>query len=239
MAPSLVPSSAGLLLTWLEPTVAPEGHALYFSKLLENDLWSQPTLIASGPSFFANWADRPGLVESPDGSLYAHWLEKIDSQTYAYGARLTRSTDGGASWTHLDWIHDDSSATEHGFVSYASNPSNTLDAFWLDGRTTPDGGAMQLRTARITTDGAGPSKILDDRVCDCCATNAATTPEGALVVYRDRSLDEVRDITVVRSAEKGWGPPALVYPNGWRIEGCPGQRPRDCDFRPASGHRLV
>jgi hypothetical protein len=44
----------------------------------------------------------------------------------------------------------------------------------------------------------GKEVLLDGRVCECCATSAASTPDGIAVVYRDRSKEEVRDISIVR-----------------------------------------
>ena len=58
---------------------------------------------------------------------------------------------------------------------------------------------MTLRAAFIDKKG---NKIneweLDGRVCDCCQTTAAITNDGPVVVYRDRSDDEVRDMSIVR-----------------------------------------
>jgi hypothetical protein len=63
--------------------------------------------------------------------------------------------------------------------------------------------------------------LLDGRVCECCQTGAAMTAEGAVVVYRDRSSNEVRDISVVRNVKGRWTEPRTLHEDGWRIEGCP------------------
>jgi hypothetical protein len=47
------------------------------------------------------------------------------------------------------------------------------------------------------------------------------TSEGTVIVYRDRSDDEVRDIAIVRHTADGWSEPILVSNDGWRIEACP------------------
>jgi hypothetical protein len=40
--------------------------------------------------------------------------------------------------------------------------------------------------------------LLDDMTCTCCQTSAAVTGDGTvLLAYRDRTVDEVRDISVV------------------------------------------
>ena len=121
--------------------------------------------------------------------------------------------------TELGRLDDDDTPTEHGFVSYARDGAG-LRAFWLDGRAMQAGGDMELRTALIGQS-IGPSEVLDARVCECCATDAASGAAGPLVTYRDRIGDEVRDVSVVRRAGAGWTPPAVAVSDGWRIAGCP------------------
>ena len=81
---------------------------------------------------------------------------------------------------------------------------------------------MTLR-ARWTDPGgeAGPEYTLDARVCDCCQTDVALTDAGPVIVYRDRSPDEVRDIHVVRWDGAAWSEPRPVHRDGWVIPGCP------------------
>ncbi len=81
---------------------------------------------------------------------------------------------------------------------------------------------MQLRTTRL---GSGPtpppSVVLDERVCECCSTAAASTAAGPIVVYRDRDASEVRDVAVVRGTGDGWSEPATLHADRWQIHGCP------------------
>jgi hypothetical protein len=109
---------------------------------------------------------------------------------------------------------------------------------WLDGRNTEPAaedrhhdhgehhehgsGDMTLRSASILPDGRiTRAALLDGRVCDCCPTDAAITEDGVVVVYRDRSEGEVRDIQLVRREGSGWSDPVVVHADGWRIEACP------------------
>ena len=194
---------------------------------LAHDVWSVPRRIVQGDGFFANWADLPAAVADPGGARFAHWLEKLGPDTYAYGVQLARSTDGGDGWQRIGLLHDDASPTEHGFVSYAPL-ADGVQAFWLDGRAMAGGhseepaGAMQLRTTRLEGDGGPPASVLlDERVCECCQTDAAATAAGPIVVYRDRDVTEIRDVAVVRGAADGWTAPTILHPDGWRIHGCP------------------
>ena len=220
LGPDLVAADGRLLMSWLEPEEKGDGrsHRLLVSRLVE-DGWTPPVVVAEGDDFFANWADFPAVVEAGDGSLLAHWLAKTSDEIYAYSIFLARSEDGGATWRQLGRLNDDQTPTEHGFVSYVAE-GDGVRAFWLDGREMADGKPMTLRTALIG-DTAGPGEMLDERVCECCATSAALTPSGPVVVYRDRLEDEVRDIAVVRRAGGGWTAPREVAVDGWLIPGCP------------------
>jgi hypothetical protein len=81
---------------------------------------------------------------------------------------------------------------------------------------------MSLRAAQFGADGAPRGEtVVDSRVCDCCPTSAATTAQGPIVAYRDRSGDEIRDIAVTRYSAGRWSPPSVVHRDGWKINGCP------------------
>lgn len=234
LAPRWTASARGPLLTWLEPTTLPgkkgeklKGHRLRISRWAEGG-WTAPVTIAQGTRFFANWADTPGAVEGADGTLYAHWLEKSGKKTYDYGIRLARSRDGGATWQPLGKLNRDGALGEHGFVSWVREGAN-VRAFWVDGRdSTMNGkeehiGAMALRSALVSgAEGTVEADVrLDGRICDCCQTGAAMGPNGPVVVYRDRSAKEIRDISVIRWAAPAWSEPARLANDGWEIPGCP------------------
>lgn len=180
--------------------------------------------LASGDDWFVNWADRPSAARLADGRLVSHVLDRTAGGTYDYAVRYR--LDAGEPAT----LHDDRGLGEHGFVSWVT-PGDSAQAFWLDGRATAGahdgrehghggGGAMQLRTRTVGPDGGlGPERLVDDRVCDCCPTAAALTSRGPIVVYRDRSEGEVRD--VYRALPATDSPPAPIHVDGWQIAGCP------------------
>ncbi len=196
MAPYLTADGEDLLLSWLEPS-----YRLLVARLHEGS-WSAPVVIAEGEDFFANWADVPKVAVAGDGTLWAHWLAKLGEGTYAYGIFLARSGDGGVTWEPRGTLHADRTPTEHGFVAYAPE-GDGLRAVWLDGRAMVDDGPMALRTA-LLGEGTGASEILDARVCECCSAELAAPSAGAVAFYRDRSLDEVRDVSVARRLAAGW-----------------------------------
>ena len=222
MGPNLALAGGDLLLTWLEPIDPKDrskGHRLRFSRLAEGR-WSAPVTVAQGADFFANWADFPGVIAGPDGSLVAHWLGRTGTEAHAYSVFLARSTDGGKTWSRAGMLHE-AGPGEHGFVSWLPEGKG-VRAFWLDGREmSHEGeGQMSLRTA-VVGEKAGPGEIADADVCSCCQTDAALTDAGPVIAYRDHTKEEIRDISVVRKTGKGWSDPVRVHADNWKIPGCP------------------
>jgi len=222
-----------LYLSWLAPQAPPlrplgaqaqrPGQALQYA-VLQGGRWSAARTIAAGDSFFANWADFPSLVELAGGELVAHWLWKSAADPHAYDVLVSRSSDG-EQWSSGIRPHRDGTATEHGFVSLAADDKGGTTLVWLDGRdyTTKehDTGETRLMASTFTSAGCSAEQILDARVCDCCQTAAVRTARGLLVAYRDRSMDEVRDISTVRFENGTWSEPAPLAADGWKIAGCP------------------
>lgn len=202
-------------LGWLEPR-AGGGHRFRLARL-EGTAWSDPVTVAEGTNFLANWADVPSVFISANGTLAAHWLER-GAERSAYGIRLRTSADAGRTWTAPVTPHRDGPAGEHGFVSFFEAPGAGLGLVWLDGR---DERSMTLRASTVTAGKTGDETVVDPRVCECCPTSAARTANGVIVAYRDRSENDVRDISVVRFAGGAWSAPVTVHRDAWQINGCP------------------
>ncbi|CAN5840701.1 hypothetical protein BH23GEM7_BH23GEM7_01210 [soil metagenome] len=228
--PSLAAVGDRVYLSWLEPQG--EEHALRVA-VREGESWSEPHTVARGTNFFVNWADFPSLAALPDGTLAAHWLVRSGPRSYDYDVHIALSPDGGRSWSRPAVPHRDGTQSEHGFVSLFAAPQGGLGAVWLDGRETAatagaehdghgSGGSMTLRFTTLGPDGGlGPEVLLDERTCECCQTAAAVTSRGPVVVYRDRSPEEIRDIYLVRHRGGAWSEPRPVHRDGWEITGCP------------------
>lgn len=216
-------------MSWLEPLASGQGHVLKVASLT-GSAWSVPADVRSGRDFFVNWADFPSVLSLGGGRLVAHWLQRTGTATYAYGVRLAFTRDLGRTWSAPLTPHTDSSNTEHGFVSlWRTTRGDGVEAVWLDGRKYNRAGddptnEMSLATAAFTLEGGAslPERILDGRVCDCCQTSVAMTAKGPVIVYRDRSPDEIRDIAVVRRDGAGrWTEPVAVHADAWKINACP------------------
>lgn len=200
--------------------------------------WSAPQLVAQGHNWFVNWADFPSVVSFPGQpeTLAAHWLQLAGPDTYDYDVKISLSSDGGKHWSKPLTPHRDSILAEHGFVSLLPLSADSLLVVWLDGRFTKgeghgsgghsdhggQQGAMTLRAAVLDRQGGLHDEVeLDHRICDCCQTSAALTDQGPVVVYRDRSEHEVRDMSIVRRENGKWTAPKILHPDNWTIAGCP------------------
>lgn len=237
--PDLVVAPDGrVLLSWLneQPGRRP---AFQMAERFSDGHWEGPRTIAIGNSMFVNWADTPHIAITADRALWAHWLQKSADKPYAYDVMLVRSMDHGMNWSAQMRVHDDGTQTEHGFVSFWPQSETQLGVAWLDGRHAggqaqagdhddhaahgeEDTGPMSLRAAVFDGDlRISAATEIDARTCDCCQTDAAGTAEGGLLVYRDRSDDEIRDIYATRFDGKAWSTPVRVHADNWKMPACP------------------
>ncbi len=232
--PSLFASDSNLYISWV--TMGNDTTAeLYYSKLNSERQWATPLMIHQGSNWFVNWADFPALVEN-QGVLLSHILQKSSPETFAYDVKLQVLPKGASQWKLNLPLHQDSTLTEHGFVSLAPYTSTSFFSSWLDGRETGggghdhaahSGGPMSIRAAEIDFNGKVLwDELLDAKTCDCCQTSGAITDLGPVVVYRNRSDREIRDIAITRLVEGKWTEPTLIYADGWEISGCPVNGPK-------------
>ena len=206
-----------VVLSWMEQQ--DDTSKLSFSYYVDGD-WQEAVEAATDPKMFVNWADLPAVQPTGRDELLAHWLSYTAEGTYSYQVLMSHSIDSGLTWSEPLSPHDDGTPTEHGFVStYPAAPGTGM--VWLDGRHTPDAG-MTLRGATVANDGSlSDEVVLDDLVCDCCQTDVAITPNGPIVVYRNRTSDELRDIYLARHVNGRWQAGQAVSNDGWIISGCP------------------
>lgn len=236
--PDLVRAPDGsLLLSWIEREGA--GHALRLARW-QRDGFGPMRTVARGDDWFVNWADTPHVMATADGAVWAQWLRKTAAATYAYDVQLARSADSGATWGTPWTVNTDGTPTEHGFASLWPAARDAVGIAWLDGRHTGGGdhaghgmpaatsggsgnapAAMSLRSAVFAADGTRRDESeRDASTCDCCQTDVALAGGTPLVVYRDRTAGEIRDIQVRRLTADA-APPASVHADNWHTPGCP------------------
>ncbi len=233
--PSLFEMPDGqIAMIWTEPS--PNGNSVRLA--IGNDTgWTARNTVVESGDLFVNWADLPSVAVLDDGTIAAHWLRESSALSYAYDVNVALSRDNGTTWSAPIVPHRDGTASQHGFVSLLPVEQDRLAVIWLDGRAygsarpglesqdVPD--AMQLRLAYLNSDGElSDETVLDFQTCTCCQTSATMTGnDTVLVAYRDRTADEIRDISVIRFEEGRWSEPLTVHADGWEISGCPDNGP--------------
>lgn len=226
--PRLFSDGQDLYMSWVQ--VADSVSSLHYAKLQQGE-WSSAEEIISGSDWFVNWADFPAIAAN-NGHILTNFLQKSADGTYTYDVKLNCFDAGTSTWKKDFILHTDGTKSEHGFVSVIPYEDNGFFVSWLDGRntmaaghddhTSHGGGAMTLRAAVVNGKGEISSEVeLDDRVCDCCQTSTAMTTNGPIVVYRDRSEDEIRDISIIRRVNEEWLAPQIIGTDHWLIKGCP------------------
>jgi hypothetical protein len=208
VTPYVVADGNGFDVSWVD------GKTFNFAHF-DGVKWSKANVIARG-DMLENRADYPSIAVS-GRNVFAQWREEAGK-----GRRilLARSNDGGATWSKAVTPHPIMDR-EFGFVSMQPLADGTARIAWLDGREKE----TELRAVTMSMSGTlGAQAVVDARVCDCCQTAMAMTPRGPLVVYRDRSANESRDISVAAPVASARS--TLVHNDQWHLTGCPVNGPR-------------
>jgi hypothetical protein len=231
MQSQLTASERGVVLSWLEQKDA--SATLKFSELT-SDAWAAAKTIASSEKWFISDADVPTVMRMSDGTLVAATYPLIDYQLEAYDLRLSYSKDDGKTWSRPIAPYRDKTKTQHGFASLFEMPEKSLGVVWLDGRDmelskAKEGGAMDVYFAAFDSSWKQTAESsINARVCECCQTSVATTADGPIVAFRDRTADDIRDIHVTRidpstslGASPKWTDAVSVHDDKWKIDACP------------------
>jgi len=228
--PSLVSNNGSLSLTWISSDEDMNAE-LNFRQFIDGN-WLNPMTLAVGSDWFVNWADFPTHAISGDQVLTSY-LKKSGGGSYTYDVFLSLQNLSGEKVKEDFILNTDGFEAEHGFVSIVAKDEEGFLITWLDGRNTVEKDAdgnhkpMTIRFAEITNNGDIINEDeLDASVCDCCQTSITNTDKGPLVVYRDRSNKEIRDIYVTRNIDNKWEAPAAVHNDEWVIYGCPVNGPK-------------
>ena len=228
--PSLVSGEGSLSLSWISSKEG-EKSTLNFSQFKEGK-WINTQTMATGSDWFVNWADFPAHAIN-ENLILSSYLKKSDSGTYTYDVILSLQKLSGEKVKEDFLLNTDGVKAEHGFVSIIPNHNQGFFITWLDGRNTVDKDLdgyhkpMTIRFAEITNKGdIIDESELDSATCDCCQTSIAVTNKGPVVVYRDRSDKEVRDIYIARKINGIWEVPTPIHNDGWEINGCPVNGPK-------------
>jgi len=186
-------------------------------------------VLAHGEGWLLNWADFSAAARAGSGTLAWSWL--VRSGPADYGTRFQVGAPGSARAPRP--LEEHQGPGEHGFVSLAplsAAPDETrFLALWLDGRDSGAPGHPTRLLARVIGPDADPSPevTVDPSTCSCCPTDLVLLADGGhLAAWRDRTSDEVRDVSVARFDGRAWSAPRALHADGWQIDGCPVNGPR-------------
>jgi hypothetical protein len=215
---------------WTQPRTVAEGRDWFVNwadfpsiRRLPGGRLAAHWLQRSGPGTYAydvlvTWSDDGGATWAPalrphrDGTETEHGFVSL----FPHGDAL------GIVW--LDGRQYAAAGEAGGSEAGASEAGGSQaggSGAGHDGHGAPSS-EMMVRFTTIAASGvAGEEVELDGRACDCCQTAVAVTSRGPVVFYRDRSPDEIRDISVTRLSGGAWSDPRPVHEDGWHITGCP------------------
>jgi hypothetical protein len=170
--------------------------------------WSETDTVIQADDLAIDPVDPPRVAADDAGRAVVVFAR---GEQAARRLLVTRQTDDGSFLPPRELVPP--GPGEVGMVSLAAGTGGDMRVAFVDGRSGP---AAALRSTTIRADGTfDPPGILDDRVCECCATASA----GEFVAYRDRSTEEIRDIRLAGGPLPTGGVP--VHDDGWTIAGCP------------------
>src|SRR5688572_6880623 len=156
--------------------------------------------------------------------------------------RMSRSTDGGRTFTPARFAHDPEFSGARGWESLTAGPDSLVHAVWLDGRDAQKKIAEMAHSgmahkgqppqdiyhSMIGPDGRIIESIIATGVCFCCKTAVAVDARGAVyAAWRHIFPGSMRDIAFAKSTDGGkhFSPLVRVSEDKWELNGCPEDGP--------------
>jgi hypothetical protein len=215
--------------------------------------FSQPVRVSDErqASLGAEQPPRVALVPRAgrDPEVVVMWTAKSKDGSLLL---ISRSPDGGASFTRATPIPGSEAAGNRGWESTAVDRHGRVVAFWLDHREMASSGsaamhheghdhasgdaakadgAVRAQSSKLyfaALDGASHSRAVAGGVCYCCKTAVAIGADGAIhAAWRHVYPGNLRDIAFTTSRDGGrtFTTPVRVSSDGWILDGCPENGP--------------
>lgn len=206
------------ILSWIEPLKA-DSYALRYA-IRSGAQWSQPRTIVANRHFFRQPAESPSVISFPGGGFLAEWVEMPSDSSEAEYVYISSSKDG-VQWTPPNMANQDRLKVQHALVSMVASGDREASLIWLEAPKGEDEPSILKRTIVSNLGRVLKEESLDRNVCTCCPTSIVRTARGLLVVYRDHTAKEIRDIAVMRFENARWVPSKILNPDQWEINACP------------------
>jgi len=176
---------------------------------------------------------EPNLAVDGAGRVHLSWLERNADSSVSL--RLAVRDNGQWSTPVTVTTGRDLFVNWADFPSVFVAPSGRIVMHWLQRQPggkysygvrvsqSTDGGASWSDPKQLHDDqGAGEHGFVSFFAADGDSVEAIWLDgRGPVVVYRDRSAEEIRDIAIVRRVNGKWTEPTRVHADDWHIEGCP------------------
>ena len=157
--------------------------------------------------------------------------------------RMSRSTDGGRTFTPAMFTHDSNFSGARGWESATVGADGAVHVVWLDGRAAarkidehakqsgmPHKGQppQEIYHGRLSSNGSMTETLIASDVCFCCKTSVAVGARGDVyAAWRHIFPGSMRDIAFAKSTDGGrsFDPLVRVSEDKWELNGCPEDGP--------------
>jgi hypothetical protein len=157
--------------------------------------------------------------------------------------RMSRSADGGRTFSPARFTHDPAFSGARGWQSLSVGADGHVHAVWLDGRDAerktgehakqsgmPHKGQppQDIYHSTIAPDGGVTENLIATGVCFCCKTATAIDARGVVyAAWRHIFPGSMRDIAFATSRNGGrsFDPLVRVSEDQWELNGCPEDGP--------------
>ncbi|PJA81120.1 MAG: hypothetical protein CO149_00345, partial [Nitrospirae bacterium CG_4_9_14_3_um_filter_51_5] len=171
--------------------------------------------------------EPPALALGPRDDVYLTWTTPhphAGGKPFSNLLLLSRSLDGGKTFSPPVRVNDDEAVTGHSFDHLTVSPDGSVHIVWLDAREGKKDPATYTSFSQDQGTTLSPNLKVDESSCVCCRTHAAAAPDGTLyLAWRKIFPGGVRETVVAHSADHGrtFSPSVIVGHDRWVFEGCP------------------
>jgi len=170
------------------------------------------------------------FVIAPNGTMHFIWQERQEGDIDVY---YSRSTDGGATFSTPKPISGDQGRDSQDFPSIAVDSAGTVYVAFVDDREMRTGfnAQTQIYMVRSTNDGLTFSPAIrasnmpgaNGGSCECCNTSIAASPDGHVYISFRSDIDNLRDIWIARSFDRGetFVTAVRAASERWKLNACP------------------
>lgn len=243
--PSLAVSGRRVVLVWTA-TANDVMHVYAAASEDSGSRFSSPVQVSDSTSRVSANAEQPPRVTMSGETVTIIWPSRHEGGA---AIRMSRSVDGGRSFSDPVPVHASGLTGLRGWQSIAGGRDGAVHAVWLDGRHAekPAGGhhhhgasggsagdppraapRQDVYAAVIAPDGSIAESHVARDVCFCCKTAVGVGASGRVyVAWRHIFPESIRDIAFAISEDAGrtFGPLARVSQDDWKLSGCPDDGP--------------